>query len=138
MFIKKCKRVKSDSGEITRSTLEAKIIAQLEKAKADYTYEKVKLKYNKPAASHTYTPDFVVTTRSGKVIYIESKGEFTVADRNKHLLIKAQYPDLDLRFVFQNSSNRLYKGSKTTYGKWCEKNGFIYCDKLIDINWLKE
>ena len=31
---------------------------------------------------------------------------------------------MDLRFVLQSPNGKIYKGSKTTYGQWCEKNGF--------------
>lgn len=63
---------------------------------------------------------------------------FETADRKKHLLIREQYPHLDIRFVFQNPNNKLYKGSKTTYAMWCEKYGFKYATKLIPTAWFKE
>ncbi|API58493.1 hypothetical protein BSL82_03555 [Tardibacter chloracetimidivorans] len=45
---------------------------------------------------------------------------------------------LDIRFVFSRSSSPIYKGSKTTLGAWCEKNGFLYADKTIPEEWIKE
>ncbi len=71
-------------------------------------------------------------------IIIEGKGIFEVEDRQKHLLIKQQYPHLDIRFVFSNPTHKLYKGSKTTYGDWCDKYGFKYASKLIPASWFKE
>lgn len=71
-------------------------------------------------------------------IIIEAKGLFETKDRQKHLLIKKQYPHLDIRFVFQNPKNTLYKGSKTTYADWCDKNGFKWATKLIPATWFKE
>ena len=32
-------------------------------------------------------------------------------DRKKHLLVKEQQPSLDIRFVFGNSKNKIYKGA---------------------------
>jgi hypothetical protein len=53
-------------------------------------------------------------------------------------MVKQQHPELDIRFVFSNPKAKLYKGSKTTYGKWCEKNGFLYAKETIPIEWIKE
>lgn len=88
----------------------------------------------KPSTNHTYTPDFVL--RNG--IIIEVKGKFETADRQKHILIKKQYPNLDIRFVFQNPNNKLYKGSRTTYAMWCEKYGFLYAHKTVPLSWYRE
>ena len=71
-------------------------------------------------------------------IIVETKGIFDSDDRKKHTLIQTQHPELDIRFVFTNSKAKLYKGSPTTYGAWCEKNGFKYADKLIPASWLAE
>lgn len=71
-------------------------------------------------------------------IIIEAKGLFDVKDRQKHLFIKEQYPDLDIRFVFQNPKNKLYSGSKTTYADWCDKYGFKWAAKVIPASWFTE
>lgn len=117
-----------------RSGLEEKIAAQLEAAGIPVAFEQFKLKYIVPQREASYTPDFVL--RNG--IIVESKGIFDVDDRKKHLLIQEQHPELDIRFVFSSSRAKLYKGSKTTYAEWCEKNGFQFADKLIPATWLKE
>lgn len=98
------------------------------------SYEEYTLPYVIPASNHTYTPDFVLANG----IIIEAKGLFEADDRKKHLLIKQQYPHLDIRFVFQNTANRLYKGSKTTYADWCTKHGFVFARRLIPASWFKE
>lgn len=85
-----------------------------------------------------YTPDFLLEGRKGLQIWVETKGRFTSADRTKHLLIQAQRPEFDIRFVFQNSNNKLYKGSKTTYAEWCNQHGFLYADRCIPDSWLNE
>jgi hypothetical protein len=115
-----------------RSGLEEKVAAQLDGLSVSYTYEKVKLKYV-VNETRTYTPDFLIPNN----IIIESKGRFVAADRKKHLLVKQQHPDLDIRFVFTNSRAKISKRSNTSYGDWCEKNGFLYADKLIPEGWIK-
>ena len=117
-----------------RSGLENTLADQLKAAGVSFTYETTKINYMVPATLHTYTPDFVLSNG----IIIESKGLFSVEDRKKHLLVKAQHPELDIRFVFQNPHNRLYKGSPTTYAMWAEKNGFKWARKTIPAEWLKE
>ena len=71
-------------------------------------------------------------------IIIEAKGYFDKGDRVKMLLIKEQHPDLDIRIVFLNARNKIYKGSKTTYGAWAEKNGFKWAEGSIPEEWLKD
>ena len=90
--------------------------------------------YKIPESVHKYTPDFILSNG----IIIEAKGLFEPDDRKKHLLIKAQYPHLDIRFIFSNPRNKLYKGSKTTYADWCVKYGFKYASKTIPLSWFKE
>jgi hypothetical protein len=121
-----------------RSGLEYSFADDLEAKGITYTYEEEVIKYTKPESSHRYTPDFIVTTKSGKQITIETKGRFLPIDRIKHQLVQRQYPDLDLRFVFTNSKCRLSKRSKTTYGQWCERHGFKYANRLIPVAWLNE
>jgi hypothetical protein len=76
-----------------------------------------------------YTPDFKIYTATGKVIYVETKGRWLRADRQKLRAVTAQHPDLDLRLVFQNPNARLYKGSPTSYARWTEK--------FLRIPWAK-
>lgn len=127
-------RAKGAGTTAYRSGLEEKIAAQLEAAGVPVAFEQYKLRYLIPAREATYTPDFLL--RNG--IVIESKGIFDVEDRKKHLLIREQHPELDIRFVFSSSRSKLYKGSKTSYAEWCEKNGFLFADKLIPAAWLRE
>jgi hypothetical protein len=71
-------------------------------------------------------------------IIIETKGRFVANDRRKHKEISKQFPDLDIRFVFQNSRAKLYKGAKSSYADWCKKYGFQYAEKSIPDDWTKE
>lgn len=70
-------------------------------------------------------------------LVIETKGRFVTADRQKHLLIKEQHPLIEVRFVFQNSRQKISKKSKTTYADWCGKHGFVFADKVVPNGWLE-
>ena len=102
-----------------RSGLEDRIAKQLDRQGIPYLYECSKYPY---ITESKYTPDFFL--RSG--IIIEAKGFFKPSDRRKMLAVKAQHPELDIRFIFQRN-NTLSKQSKTTYGDWATKHGFPYC-----------
>ena len=115
-----------------RSGLEVKVATKLKESGVEFEYETLKIKYRVDEI-RTYTPDFVFPNG----LIVETKGYFDSNDRKKHLLIKVQFPELDIRFVFQNSSTKIRKGSKTSYGDWCQKNGFIYADKEVPKEWLK-
>jgi len=116
-----------------RSGLELKVADYLKEQKCKYKYEALKIEWE-DLTYRTYTPDFVLYNG----IIIETKGMFTAADRKKHLAIKKQHPELDIRFVFENSKRKLRKGAKSTYGQWCIKYGFRYYDRIIPEDWLKE
>ena len=115
-----------------RSGLEDDISVDLKKRGVSFEYETLKIKWTL-LENKTYTPDFILPNG----IIIESKGRFVAADRKKHLKVKEQHTDLDIRFVFSNSRAKLNKGAKSTYGDWCDKYGFTYADKRIPDEWLK-
>jgi hypothetical protein len=117
-----------------KSGLEENISNQIESKGIVVQYESEKIPYIVPATNHTYNPDFKLPNG----IIVETKGRFVAADRKKHQLVKEQHPNLDIRFVFSNSKNKISKNSKTTYGMWCEKNGYKYADKEIPEDWFLE
>jgi hypothetical protein len=117
-----------------KSGLEENISIQIESKGIKVEYESEKVSYTIPASQHTYNPDFKLPNG----IFVETKGRFVAADRKKHLLVKAQNPTLDIRFVFSNSKNKISKASKTTYGDWCDKNDIVYADKVIPDSWFEE
>jgi hypothetical protein len=96
----------------------------------------MRISFIEPQKSRTYTPDYVLECYPP--IVIETKGRLTAADRSKMLLVKHQHPELDIRLVFQNANVRLSKVSKTTYGRWAEKNGFLWANERIPDAWLNE
>ena len=116
-----------------RSGLEARTAKSLKAKGVKFTYEKLKVPWVDPRTK-TYTPDFVLENN----IIIETKGRFLASDRMKHLFVKDQHPELDIRFVFTNPQARLSKKSKTTYASWCDKHGFQYAREHIPDAWLKE
>jgi len=116
-----------------RSGLEHTVLDSLKNRNCSAQYECLKIEWE-DLAYRTYTPDFLLPNG----ILIETKGRFTPDDRMKHLAIKKQHPDLDIRFVFTNSRSKLRKGAKTTYGSWCEKHGFLYADKDVPQEWVDE
>lgn len=117
-----------------RSGLEEKVAEYILGKGILASYEPIRIPYLIKRTS-TYTPDFVTLSNG---IVIETKGRFLSKDRQKHLIIKRQYPELDLRFVFTNPRARLNKTSKTTYAAWCEKHGFQWAAKLPPEEWLEE
>ena len=119
-----------------RSGLEERISRQITEAGLQCIYEADKIKYLWPQRQSTYTPDFKLP-KEGGFFYVETKGRFTVSDRQKHLLIQEQCPDIEIRFVFSNANAKLYRGSKTTYAQWCDKHGFMYAHKSIPDDWLQ-
>ncbi len=130
-----------------RSGLEVEMRDILEKKGLKPFYEAFTLEYLQPAKRRHYTPDFLLTTKTtvtlkqiydGKVTVIETNGRFTLEDRQKHLWLKEQYPQMDLRFVFTNPNGKISKGSKTSYGMWCDKHKFKYFKKVIPPDWFAE
>ena len=120
-----------------RSKLEERFETMLQSHKADYKYEVTVIPYIVPESNHKYTVDW--TLPNG--ILLETKGFLSdYQERNKYVLIKKQYPLLDLRFVFDNP-NKLCGGTKMSHAKWAEKNGFVYCgikDEDVIQSWVEE
>lgn len=115
-----------------RSQFEINLARALAERKVTFEYEQAKLEYiPKP---RTYTPDFYLPEQD---IYIEAKGHLDKGDRVKMQLIKQQYPDLDIRFVFVRATNKIYKGSKTSYADWANRYGFQWAEGSVPEEWLK-
>ena len=120
-----------------RSKLEMKFEEILIANQVEYDYEVTKISYVVPESKHIYTVDW--TCLNG--LLIETKGYLSDhQERTKYVLLKQQYPDLDLRFVFDNV-NKLCGGTKYTHGTWATKNGFKFCsikDTEVIKQWLDE
>lgn len=122
-----------------RNNLERSMAKQLEGVEVPFSFEKIRLPYQVPARTSKYLPDFVI---DGTNIILEGKGWFGrsgAKERQKFLLLKEQYPDYDIRFVFSDANKPLYKGSKTSYAEWADEHGFLWSTKgIIPEAWLKE
>lgn len=127
--------VDSDSGVRYRSRFEQRVAEEIAKATGKpVAFEVSKIRYTVPSRIATYTPDF--TLPNG--IYIETKGLFDAEDRQKHLLIKAEHPGLDIRLVFMRDQ-RLTKSPKSDlYSTWCMKHGIKCAIGSIPASWFKE
>jgi len=116
-----------------RSGLEDKVAKELTDKGIPFDYEKLKIKWV-DHKNRTYTPDFELPNG----IIIETKGRFLAPDRMKHLAVREQCPDYDIRFVFSNPYAKLSKVSKTTYADWCDQKGFLWAAKTIPQEWIDE
>ena len=113
-----------------RSSLEKQVADLLSELGVSYEYESTKVPYE---IQFTYSPDFILPNG----VHLETKGYWEADDRRKILAVKRCNPDLDLRMVFQAPNNKIYKGSKTTYAKWCEKHDIPWATySSIPIEWL--
>tara|TARA_R100001244_G_scaffold9274_2_gene11363 strand:- start:9034 stop:9402 length:369 start_codon:yes stop_codon:yes gene_type:complete len=117
-----------------RSGFEADVIEHARGNGNKLRYEDETISYIKPETSHTYLPDCILPNG----VVVEIKGRLMKEDRQKHLLIKDQNPERDIRFCFQTPNNKIRKGSKTTYAMWCEKNDIKWCAKRIPQSWFDE
>ena len=116
-----------------RSGLEKEVAAYLKDNQNKVRYECLKIEWE-DLRYRTYTPDFELDNG----IIIETKGLFSSADRRKHVEIQRQHPKLDIRFVFSNAKQRLYKGAKSKYCDWSEQKGFKWAHRIIPEGWLLE
>ena len=121
------------NSRLYRSGLEKEAAAFLSTRQKQVLYEKLKVEWE-DLRYRTYTPDFELDNG----ILVETKGIFDNEDRRKHLAIKEQHPELDIRFVFSNANAKLYKGAKSRYCDWCDKNGFLWSHRVIPEVWLTE
>lgn len=107
----------------------------------DFGYEDTKISYT---VSGTYLVDFKIITKSGKTIYIETKGNgrsFDHATRRKMIAVKEQNPDVDLRIVFYSDGKIGPKRKDGTFMRqsdWAIKHGFKYAIRDIPEEWVEE
>lgn len=118
-----------------RSQFEAFIAARLDTTGQRYAYELDRINFVQPSKKRYYKPDFHLIDLG---FFIEVKGLFRASDRKKHLWIKEQHPELDIRFVFQNAQLPIRTGSKTTCAMWCDKHGFKWSHKVVPREWITD
>jgi hypothetical protein len=132
-----------------RSDFERRVAANLDAVGCDYDFE-CKGELVEWVLEKTYLPDFILPNG----IIIETKGRMDGDDRTKHLCIREQYPEKDIRFLFQRDNpltNKRRRKKATllnkdgtprkvqTYSSWCEKNGFLYAiGTVVPQSWIEE
>lgn len=112
-----------------RSGFERTVAAQLKKAGVKFTYESLKVPY---VINHNYNPDFMLDNG----VIIEVKGYFRAGDVAKMRAVKAQNPDLDIRFLFSDGDKRI-PGQKTTHGAWADRHGFPWASGVVPKEWYE-
>lgn len=128
-------RAKSNARRASyRSGLEVTLGDEIKAAGHQLRYELTRVAYVVPETRHHYKPDF--TLDNG--IVLEGKGMFTAEDRAKHLFVREQYPEMEIRFIFSAANAKITKGSNTTLADWCRKYGFQFATKHIPPAWFKE
>ena len=124
-----------------RNKFEQKTGEHLKAQKVKFDYEATKIDYT---VSGTYLVDFELTTKSGKTIYIETKGNgrsFDHQTRRKMIAVKQQHPELDVRIVFYSDGKIGPKRKDGTFMRqsdWAIKHGFKYAIRDIPKEWLAE
>lgn len=116
-----------------KSKFEKRFYDELQKRNLDFAYESKSLEYTLVLR---YKPDWKV--RDG--LYIETKGKFDYTERRKILSVRACNPNEEVRMVFMRNQ-KLGKGSKMTYGEWCDKHGIkwsVFPDLPITKEDLKD
>ena len=121
---------------MTKGTFEEQVISDLVARDIPHEYEPEKLSYY---VERNYIPDLKIGT-----MIVELKGYFRQDSQRKMKAVKAQHPELDIRFVFQKASSTIQgakkrkDGSKMTCQQWADRNGFIWAEQTIPKEWLNE
>lgn len=115
-----------------KSGFERSIDANLKSRGKKYSYETLELPY---VLHGTYHPDFMINDGS---TVIEAKGRLDRESRRKMIAIRKQYPDLDIRFLFQEAAKKVL-GTKQSHGQWATKNGFLWAEGIeIPEEWFEQ
>ena len=114
-----------------KSVFEFAVFTAVKPYVKEILYEPEKLTY---VVEATYTPDFLVTTKSGKTFFLETKGWFDTASRTKMAWVKQAHPELDIRILFMKNS----KKSIAANTKWAIAHGYKHAVEKIPEEWLLE
>lgn len=107
-------------------TFEQRVMKKLEDKGVSYSYEPHPLPYR---VERQYIPDLLINET-----YIELKGFFRQDAQRKMKAVKAQHPNLDIRFLFQRGNSPIHAakkrkdGSKMTCAEWADKYGFLWAE----------
>ena len=139
-------RVRADvdgRGDVSfRSAGEMHLARQLTAAGAAWEYEGQRFEYT---VVHAYVPDFAIRSACAEPIFIEYKGWTPGwadgSDRIKLERVRKEYPELDIRIVFDNdrfARSPIRKGSRTRNCDWAEKHGYPWAVRTVPEEWLEE
>lgn len=129
------KRNQPGGNDTYRSKLEQSIATLLTRYGISFEYEPEVMEFDYPVKggrcgdckSHrvvkkrTYLPDF----RLSDGTIVEGKGILTQEERGKFLVLKKQYPDVRIAFVF-GFNNKIRKDKPERYSDWCIQHGFDF------------
>jgi hypothetical protein len=122
-----------------KSGLELTVSEQIKSTEYPLNYETETLNYIVPERKAKYTPDFVFVKKNGSFMFIETKGRWTSIDRLKMKHVLASNPGIDIRMVFQAPTQKISKGSQTTYETYANKLGINHvAKKSIPEEWMVE
>ena len=119
-----------------KGTFEERVISDLTERGVPYKYEPEKIAYT---VERHYIPDLLINQ-----MWVELKGYFRQDAQRKMKAIKAQHPDMDIRFVFQKADSPIQgakkrkDGSKMTCAEWADRQGFVWAEATIPEEWLNE
>lgn len=139
--MKKKKPLNKIGKRVVKNDFEYKTYQVLKGSTKSVDYESERFDYT---TQHTYLPDFKITTRRGKVIFIETKGNGRAFDhsvRVKMIAVKEQHPDIDLRILFYSDGKigpKRKDGSFLKQSDWATKHGFTFAIRDIPEEWLNE
>lgn len=123
-----------------RNKFEEQTAKELNDRSISFEYETERLPYTITA---NYIPDFILLTRSGQKMYIETKGNgrsFDGASRRKLIAVRSQHPEKDIRIVFWSDGKfgaTRKDGTRQTQCGWATKNGFKCAVRYIPESWYE-
>lgn len=119
-----------------KGTFEERVIADLNKRGVAFEYEPHTVPY---MVERNYIPDLFMGG-----VYVECKGYFRQDAQRKMKAVKAQHPELDIRFLFQRANSPVQgakprkDGSKMTCAEWADRQGFLWAEgETIPEEWIK-
>ena len=81
-----------------------------------------------------FVPRFVMS--DGMIV--ESVSYLLKQDCRKYLLLREQYPNLDIRFIFESADKYVSGGDGLTLAEWAASNKFHWANKLFPLEWMIE
>lgn len=108
---------------------------------ATIEYEADQIPY---VTQHVYIPDFTITFRDGRKLFIETKGngrQFQWDVRNKMVAVRDQNPELDIRIIFYadgriSGSKQRKSGEYFRQSDWAKKNRFLFTIREVIEEWF--